>query len=510
MVEEFLEKLPEIDTRYEDIVPMEQVSSMVSNGGGSVTMQRDDEYRNRIMKIRRLGDLQSMDISDRTDSLWQSTAASMPAAVGPQRHVARPMHNQHQLPHQRTNGLQRATVASNNNKMLSSNHSSQREISASPRRVALDTTVSGSTSGFGFSRDTQAKHSHGFLYSDEDISDKASTCGKLLIFLSVALVIMTLPFSLFVCFKVVQEYERAVIFRLGRLMQGGAKGPGIFFILPCIDSYARVDLRTRTYDVPPQEVLTKDSVTVSVDAVVYYRVSNATVSIANVENAHHSTRLLAQTTLRNTMGTRHLHEILSERMTISGTMQVQLDEATDAWGIKVERVEIKDVRLPVQLQRAMAAEAEAAREARAKVIAAEGEQKASRALREASEVIGDSPAALQLRYLQTLNTISAEKNSTIVFPLPIDLITYFLKTSEASSQQNAAAAVAAQQQVQLQQQQQLLQQQQQLHQQQQQYSPSPQMLQEPALQLQMQPQPQQPQQQQQQQYQQTQQISSAM
>ncbi|XP_067645973.1 band 7 protein AGAP004871 isoform X3 [Eurosta solidaginis] len=316
----------------QDIVPMEQVSSMVSNGGGSVTMQRDDEYRNRIMKI------------------------------------------------------------------------------------------------LNKSR------------SDEEISDKASTCGKILIALSVALVILTLPFSLFVCFKVVQEYERAVIFRLGRLMQGGAKGPGIFFILPCIDSYARVDLRTRTYDVPPQEVLTKDSVTVSVDAVVYYRVSNATVSIANVENAHHSTRLLAQTTLRNTMGTRHLHEILSERMTISGTMQVQLDEATDAWGIKVERVEIKDVRLPVQLQRAMAAEAEAAREARAKVIAAEGEQKASKALREASEVIGGSPAALQLRYLQTLNTISAEKNSTIVFPLPIDLITYFLKTTEANAAQNVANA----------------------------------------------------------------------
>ncbi|XP_073839825.1 band 7 protein AGAP004871-like isoform X2 [Musca autumnalis] len=163
-------------------------------------------------------------------------------------------------------------------------------------------------------------HSH----SEEDIGDKSSTCGTLLIVLSVALVILTLPFSLFVCFKVVQEYERAVIFRLGRLMQGGAKGPGIFFILPCIDSYARVDLRTRTYDVPPQEVLTKDSVTVSVDAVVYYRVSNATVSIANVENAHHSTRLLAQTTLRNTMGTRHLHEILSERVSISGSMQVSL------------------------------------------------------------------------------------------------------------------------------------------------------------------------------------------
>ncbi|XP_069674452.1 band 7 protein AGAP004871 isoform X3 [Periplaneta americana] len=268
--------------------------------------------------------------------------------------------------------------------------------------------------------------------SDESEGD-SGICGTILTALSWVLIVFTLPFSLCVCFKVVQEYERAVIFRLGRLMSGGAKGPGIFFILPCIDAYARVDLRTRTYDVPPQEVLTKDSVTVSVDAVVYYRVSNATISVANVENAHHSTRLLAQTTLRNTLGTRPLHEILSDRDTISSTMQNTLDEATDAWGIKVERVEIKDVRLPVQLQRAMAAEAEAAREARAKVIAAEGEQKASRALREASEVIGDSPAALQLRYLQTLNTISAEKNSTIVFPLPIDLLTYFVKAQEASS-----------------------------------------------------------------------------
>ncbi|XP_026680208.1 band 7 protein AGAP004871-like isoform X2 [Diaphorina citri] len=221
--------------------------------------------------------------------------------------------------------------------------------------------------------------------------------------LSWFLVGITLPFSLFVCFKVVQEYERAVIFRLGRLVSGGAKGPGIFFILPCMDSYVCVDLRTRTYDVPPQEVLTKDSVTVSVDAVVYYRVSNATISVANVANAHHSTKLLAQTTLRNVMGTRPLHEILSEREAISNTMQLALDEATEDWGIKVERVEIKDVRLPVQLQRAMAAEAEATREARAKVIAAEGEHKASRALREASEVISDSPAALQLRYLQVRN-----------------------------------------------------------------------------------------------------------
>ncbi|TRY64324.1 hypothetical protein TCAL_04633, partial [Tigriopus californicus] len=264
----------------------------------------------------------------------------------------------------------------------------------------------------------------------EEPENGVGICGMLLTGISWILVIVTLPFSLCVCFKVVQEYERAVIFRLGRLLSGGSRGPGIFFVLPCIESYQKVDLRTITLSVPPQEVLTKDSVTVSVDAVVYYRVSNATVSVANVENAHHSTRLLAQTTLRNILGTKNLHEILSDRESISGSMQAALDDATEPWGIKVERVEIKDVRLPVQLQRAMAAEAEAAREARAKVIAAEGEQKASRALRDASNVIADTPAALQLRYLQTLNTISAEKNSTIVFPLPIDILNHIMKPKE--------------------------------------------------------------------------------
>ncbi|XP_015786226.1 band 7 protein AGAP004871-like [Tetranychus urticae] len=252
-------------------------------------------------------------------------------------------------------------------------------------------------------------------------------CANLLTIVSVIFAVLTLPLSLFFCVKVVQEYERAVIFRLGRLLDGGAKGPGIFIILPCIENYTKVDLRTLTFDVPPQEVLTKDSVTVSVDAVVYYRVFNATVSISNVENAHHSTRLLAQTTLRNILGTFNLQEVLISRESISTSMQTVLDEATERWGIKVERTEITDVRLPVQLQRAMAAEAEAAREARAKVIAAEGEQKASRALKEAAEVISQSPAAIQLRYLQTLNTISAEKNASIIFPLPIDLLAKFIK-----------------------------------------------------------------------------------
>lgn len=250
-------------------------------------------------------------------------------------------------------------------------------------------------------------------------------CGWILTVLSFVIVVVTFPFSLLFCIKVVQEYERAVIFRLGRLLQGGSRGPGIFFILPCIENYTKVDLRTLTFDVPPQEVLTRDSVTVSVDAVVYYRVHNAAVSVANVENAHHSTRLLAQTTLRNILGTRNLHEILADREQISNSMQSALDECTDAWGIEVERVEIGGVRLPVQLQRAMAAEAEAAGEARAGLIAAEGEKKSSRALKEAADVMSLNPAALQLRCLQTLNTISAEKNSTIIFPLPIEILSCF-------------------------------------------------------------------------------------
>ncbi|XP_071747011.1 band 7 protein AGAP004871 isoform X4 [Lepeophtheirus salmonis] len=251
-------------------------------------------------------------------------------------------------------------------------------------------------------------------------------CALLLALVSVLLIIATLPLSLCMCIKVVQEYERSVIFRLGRLRKGGAKGPGIFFVIPCIDTYRKVDLRTVSFDVPPQEILTKDAVTVSVEAVIYYRISDASAVVNKLENHSHSTHLLAATTLRNVLGTKHLAEILSERETISHVMETTLDEATDPWGVKVERVEIKDVRLPVQLQRAMAAEAEAAREARAKVIAAEGEQKASRALREASDVISQSPSALQLRYLQTLNTISAEKNSTIIFPVPMDVISHFL------------------------------------------------------------------------------------
>ncbi|KAI6172306.1 Band 7 protein domain containing protein [Aphelenchoides besseyi] len=237
-------------------------------------------------------------------------------------------------------------------------------------------------------------------------------CSWFLIVISYLLVFITFPFTFFLYFRIVQQYERAVIFRLGRLKAGGAKGPGLFFILPCIDEYRKVDLRVVSFSIPPQELLSRDSVTVEVDAVVYFRIYDATISIVNVENATGSTKLLAQTTLRTVLGTKSLSEMLSHREEISAAMQTVLDQATEAWGVKVSRVEVKDIRLPKQMQRSLAAEAEASREAKAKIIAAEGERQASEALRSAAEVMGSHPAALQLRYLQTLNTIASERNST--------------------------------------------------------------------------------------------------
>ncbi|KAG9338307.1 hypothetical protein JZ751_025978 [Albula glossodonta] len=258
-------------------------------------------------------------------------------------------------------------------------------------------------------------------------------CGWLLILLSVLLIIITLPFSIWACIKTVKEYERAVIFRLGRILQGGVRGPGLFFILPCTDSIITVDMRIITFDIPLQEVLTKDSVTVSVEGVVYYRVNDVILAVGNIINADTATRQLAQTTLRNVLGTKNLSEILSDRDQIASVMERALDAASKSWGIKVARVEIKDVKLPPQLQKAMAAEAEATREARAKVIMAYGEMSASQALKEASSVIDDSPAALKLRYLQTLDTIAAKKNSTVILPIPIEMFPGFKRsTSEPS------------------------------------------------------------------------------
>ena len=252
-----------------------------------------------------------------------------------------------------------------------------------------------------------------------DASVMIKVCHMLLAICSWILFIATFPLSLCVCVKVVQQYEKDVIMRLGRLQK--SRGPGLILVLPCIESFHKVDVRSKIMDVPAQEVITKDSVTLSVDAVVYYHISNATASFTNVRNPKMSAGRLAQTTLTNIFGNKELEEVLSGKERISHEMHALLDEATEYWGIKVERVEIQDVSLPEELQRAMAAEAEAARDAKAKIIAAEGEIKAAKFLHDASRIIDESPHALQLKYLQTLSTVASGNESTILFPVPLDI-----------------------------------------------------------------------------------------
>jgi regulator of protease activity HflC (stomatin/prohibitin superfamily) len=225
--------------------------------------------------------------------------------------------------------------------------------------------------------------------------------------------------------KILNEYERGVIFRLGRLIS--AKGPGIIFLIPLVDKMKKVSLRLITLDIPPQDVITRDNVSIQVNAVVYYRVMDANNAIVEVENYAYATTQLAQTTLRSVCGQAELDELLAEREKISVRLQEILDKDTDPWGIKVSKVEIKHIDLPPEMQRAMAKQAEAERERRAKVIHAEGEHQASAKLSEAASVLSKDPAALQLRYLQTLSEIATENNSTMIFPIPIDLITPFLK-----------------------------------------------------------------------------------
>eukprot|EP00112_Aurelia_sp_Birch-Aquarium-sp1_P017515 Seg4069.1 transcript_id=Seg4069.1/GoldUCD/mRNA.D3Y31 product="Mechanosensory protein 2" protein_id=Seg4069.1/GoldUCD/D3Y31 len=265
-------------------------------------------------------------------------------------------------------------------------------------------------------------HSNAAAKSAHDEEEALGLFNHLVAFLCIIIMIITFPLSMLFCIKVTQEYERAVIFRLGRVLPGVAKGPGLLFVLPCIEDLAKVDLRTVTINIPPQEALTRDSVTVTVDAVVYFFIKDAKRSVTKIRNAAGSTKLLAQTTLRNMIGTKTLAEALLDRKDVSSQMQIILDEATTPWGVKVERVEIKDLRLPQHLQRSMAAEAEATREASAKVVAANGELKAAMSLKEASKIISESSAAIQLRVLQTLTTISTEKNSTVVVPLPTSFL----------------------------------------------------------------------------------------
>lgn len=231
-------------------------------------------------------------------------------------------------------------------------------------------------------------------------------------------------------FKIIPEWERGVILRLGRLL--GAKGPGFFVIIPFVDRMIRVDLRTLPMDVPPQDVITKDNVTVRVDAVVYFRVIDPEAAIVKISDHIRATSLISQTTLRNVLGQSELDELLAQRETLNQKLQKIIDEQTDPWGIKVGIVEIKNVELPETMRRSMAAQAEAEREKRAKIIHADGEFQASERLAQAGAIVAREPATLQLRYLQTLVEIASEKNSTIIFPLPIDLISMFMKKAQST------------------------------------------------------------------------------
>jgi regulator of protease activity HflC (stomatin/prohibitin superfamily) len=239
--------------------------------------------------------------------------------------------------------------------------------------------------------------------------------------IAIAAVVAVVVFVLSASIRVAREYERGVIFRLGRL-RSPPKGPGLFFLIPIIDKMVRVDLRTVTLNVPPQEVITRDNVPVRVNAVAYFRILDPEKAIVQVENYMVATSQIAQTTLRSVLGQHQLDELLSERDKINAILQQIIDDATSPWGIKVSIVEVKDVEIPGGMQRAMARQAEAERERRAKVIAAEGEFQASERLKDAAEVLSANPISIQLRYLQTMLEISSERSSTLILPLPIDLV----------------------------------------------------------------------------------------
>ena len=244
--------------------------------------------------------------------------------------------------------------------------------------------------------------------------------GTILIAIVIVLILL-----LTAAVKILREYERAVVFRLGRLL--GSKGPGVVLLIPIVDRMVRIDLRVITLDVPRQEMMTKDNVTVSVDAVMYFRVVDAQDAVVKVENFSKATFMLAQTTLRSVLGQHELDELLSQRDKINHQLQQVMDERTEPWGIKITLVEVRDVALPDPMKRAMAKQAEVERERRAKIINAEGEYQAAEKLVMAAEKIARQPVALQLRFLQALTEVATEHNSTTVFPIPIDLVAPFLR-----------------------------------------------------------------------------------
>ncbi len=246
-----------------------------------------------------------------------------------------------------------------------------------------------------------------------------------LLFNPVVVIAIIVVMALFSAIKILKEYERGVIFRLGRLVQ--ARGPGLIIVIPVLEKMVRISLRLITMDVPPQDIITRDNVSVKVNAVVYFRVMDSSKAVVEVEDFFYATSQLAQTTLRSVLGQVELDDLLAEREKINHDLQEILDSATDPWGVKVATVEIKHVDLPQEMQRAMAKQAEAERERRAKIIAAEGEFQAADKLSQAAGIISTNPQALQLRYLQTLREIATENNSTTIFPIPMDLLSAFAK-----------------------------------------------------------------------------------
>jgi regulator of protease activity HflC (stomatin/prohibitin superfamily) len=247
-----------------------------------------------------------------------------------------------------------------------------------------------------------------------------------------AVILVLVVLFLFAAIKVAREYERGIVFRLGRLLPE-PKGPGLFVLIPVIDRMVKVDLRTITLNVPPQEVITKDNVPVRVNAVAYFRIVEPKAAIVQIENFMVATSQIAQTTLRSVLGQHQLDELLSEREKINSILQAIIDEATSPWGIKVSIVEVKDVEIPGSMQRAMARQAEAERERRAKIINSEGEYQAAERLKDAAVVISEQPVALQLRYLQTLLELGSSQATTIVFPAPIDMIRAFTEKGDHKS-----------------------------------------------------------------------------
>src|SRR5881398_3862187 len=253
----------------------------------------------------------------------------------------------------------------------------------------------------------------------------------------IAILLFLVVLFLFSAIKVAREYERGIVFRLGRLLPA-PKGPGLFILIPVVDRMVKVDLRTITLTVPPQEVITKDNVPVRVNAVAYFRIVDPKAAIVQIENFMVATSQIAQTTLRSVLGQHVLDELLSEREKINAILQGIIDEATGPWGVKVSIVEVKDVEIPSNMQRAMARQAEAERERRAKVINAEGEFQAAERLKDAALVIEKHPTALQLRYLQTLLELGGSQSTTIVFPAPVDLIRPFVERAERASNSRPA------------------------------------------------------------------------